>query len=85
MTRRLNNANVSVYAWLLLNESKGYWAADSNVLDFEKLVNNFISWADNYSLEYDGIMIDSEPAFRTLSLHIRGDYFHFLTAFGAWL
>jgi hypothetical protein len=67
MTRRLNNANVSVYAWLLLNESKGYWAADSNVLEFQKLVNNFISWADNYSLEYAGIMIDSEPTFQRLN------------------
>ncbi|TFF86125.1 MAG: hypothetical protein EU551_02440 [Promethearchaeota archaeon] len=67
MTRRLNNANVSCYAWLLLNESEGYWAADSNVLEFEKLVNTFISWANNHSLEYDGIMIDSEPAFQRLN------------------
>ncbi|MBD3227835.1 MAG: hypothetical protein GF329_06575 [Candidatus Lokiarchaeota archaeon] len=67
MTRRLNAANISVYAWLLLNQSNGYWAADTNVMEFNNLVNNFINWSNDNSLEYDGIMIDSEPDYNRLN------------------
>jgi len=66
ITKRLNNANVSVYAWLLLNESNGYWAADSNVLKFEVLVSNFTTWVEANALQYDGILIDSEPSYQRL-------------------
>ncbi len=66
LTNWFNAENVSVYAWLLLDQAKGYWAADANVLEFEALVANFTSWAKSNNLEYEGIMIDSEPTFQRM-------------------
>ncbi|NVM27539.1 MAG: hypothetical protein HWN65_01745 [Candidatus Helarchaeota archaeon] len=67
LTERLNAANVRVYAWLLLDYSEGYWAADSNVLEFENLTSTFIAWAKANNLTYEGIMIDSEPSYQRLN------------------
>jgi hypothetical protein len=66
LTIWFNAANVSVYAWLLLDQAKGYWAADANVLEIDALVTNFTVWAKSNNLEYDGIMIDSEPTFQRM-------------------
>ncbi|MHA1264705.1 MAG: hypothetical protein ACTSRS_05640 [Candidatus Helarchaeota archaeon] len=66
ITTRLNLANVSVYAWLLLDHSNGYWAADSNAAQMENLTIQFINWAKSNNLTYDGILIDSEPDFQRL-------------------
>lgn len=76
VTKRLNSANITVYAWLLLDQSKGYWAADSNVMEFEALVNTFFSWAALNDLEYGGVMVDSEPDLQRLET-IRRQIRHF--------
>ncbi|MHA1358746.1 MAG: hypothetical protein ACTSRC_11560 [Candidatus Helarchaeota archaeon] len=81
LTKWFNYVNVEVYAWLLLNQSKGYWAADTNVLDVEELVNNFTNWAQSNNLTYEGILIDSEPTFQRM--HSLQGQLNNLNLFGA--
>ncbi|NHI92262.1 MAG: hypothetical protein EAX96_07140 [Candidatus Lokiarchaeota archaeon] len=60
-TKRLNSSGISVDAWLLLNQEKGYWPNDANAKHFFNLYNEtFREWKNNYSLTYRSLFVDAE-------------------------
>lgn len=64
-TRRLNSSGISVDAWLLLSEDKGYWPYDGNAEQFFELYNTtFRNWRNTYGLFFRRIFVDAE------SLHL---------------
>ncbi|MHA1342204.1 MAG: hypothetical protein ACTSRZ_20765 [Promethearchaeota archaeon] len=57
----LNSYNITVWAWLALDEQKGYYFTDETCLSYPILLEKFHNWTVNEGLKFEGIMLDIEP------------------------
>jgi flavodoxin len=67
ITRKLNDGGIRIYATLSLEEEQGIYAHDGNVQEFIEHYHAFRNWAKEKRLEFEGILIDSEPDWRFLN------------------
>jgi hypothetical protein len=67
ITRKLNDEGIKIYATLCLEEEQGIYAHDGNVQEFIEHYHAFRNWAKEKRLEFEGILIDSEPDWRFLN------------------
>lgn len=58
--RRLNQAGIPLYAWLLLPEEEGYWFNMNNAEKAEKRYQDFKKWTSGNQLKWEGIGLDME-------------------------
>ncbi|MHA1819232.1 MAG: hypothetical protein ACTSU2_03465 [Promethearchaeota archaeon] len=61
VTRLLNSMNISVWAWLALNISRGYYFTDETAGYFPDFIANFLNWSEREGLTFKGVMLDIEP------------------------
>jgi len=59
--KRLNQAGIPVYAWLLLPEEDGYWFNMHNGVKARKRYEDFKKWTTENQLKWEGIGLDLEP------------------------
>jgi hypothetical protein len=59
--KRLNQAGIPVYAWLLLPEADGYWFNMHNGEKAAKRYEDFKKWTAENQLKWEGIGLDLEP------------------------
>jgi hypothetical protein len=59
--RKLNQAGIPVYAWLLLPEEDGYWFNMQNGKKALKRYEDFRKWTVENRLKWEGIGLDLEP------------------------
>jgi hypothetical protein len=59
--KRLNQAGIPVYAWLLLPEEDGYWFNMNNGIKAQKRYEDFQKWTRENQLKWEGIGLDLEP------------------------
>lgn len=59
--RKLNQAGIRIYAWLLLPEEDGYWFNMQNGKKALKRYEDFRKWTAENQLKWEGIGLDLEP------------------------
>lgn len=66
VVRRLNEAGISVVAWLLLPPEEGYWFNLGNSLQAAARYGAFTAWTDEHALRWAGVGLDIEPDMREI-------------------
>jgi hypothetical protein len=59
--KKLNAFNVEVYALPVLEWVDGVYAADTNVDKWPQMIDRFLAWTNNNTLQFEGVLIDTEP------------------------
>jgi hypothetical protein len=59
--KKLNQAGIPVYAWLLLPEEDGYWFNMYNGIKAQNRYNDFKKWTAENQIKWEGIGLDLEP------------------------
>jgi|WetSurSiteA1Bulk_404760.scaffolds.fasta_scaffold00561_2 hypothetical protein len=59
--KRLNQAGIPVYAWLLLPEEDGYWFNMYNGIKAQNRYEDFKKWTAENQIKWEGIGLDLEP------------------------
>jgi hypothetical protein len=66
--KRLNQAGIPVYAWLLLPEEEGYWFHMHNADKAERRYEDLKKWTSENQLKWEGIGLDMELDFNDAKL-----------------